>query len=125
MMNSNKKSRSLLGLLLALALVVGCLATTAMAASFNKETPTVDVDSRPITDLCQTETGTPKNNCESGPQDIDSPAATLRSVNRNDRDKFSEEEWEGILEQVETGAILFFETLEDEIAYFHHQQTIK
>ena len=34
MMKSNKKSRSLLGLLLALALIVGCLATTAMAANF-------------------------------------------------------------------------------------------
>lgn len=33
MLNSNKKSRSLLGLVLALALVVGCLATTAMAAA--------------------------------------------------------------------------------------------
>lgn len=32
MMKSNKKSRSLLGLLLALALVMGCLATTAFAA---------------------------------------------------------------------------------------------
>lgn len=33
MLHSNKKSRSLLGLVLALALVVGCLATTAMAAT--------------------------------------------------------------------------------------------
>ena len=33
MMKSNKKSRSLLGLMLALALVVGCLATSAMAAA--------------------------------------------------------------------------------------------
>ena len=33
MMKSNKKSRSLLGLLLALALIVGCLATTAMATN--------------------------------------------------------------------------------------------
>ena len=37
MLNSNKKSRSLLGLVLALALVVGCLATTALAASLNVE----------------------------------------------------------------------------------------
>ena len=33
MMKSNKKSRSLLGLVLALALVMGCLATTAFAAA--------------------------------------------------------------------------------------------
>lgn len=36
MLNSNKKSRSLLGLVLALAPVVGCLATTAMAATITE-----------------------------------------------------------------------------------------
>lgn len=34
MMKSNKKSRSLLGLVLAVALIMSCLATTAMAANF-------------------------------------------------------------------------------------------
>lgn len=121
MMKSNKKSRSLLGLVLALALVVGCLATTAIAASFNKDTPAADVDSHPIIGPCQTEAGTSKNNGESGPQDIDSPTGTLRSVNQNDRDKFSAEEWEDILKRVKTGEILFFETLEDEVAHWHNQ----
>jgi len=36
MLNSNEKSRSLLGLVLALALVVGCLATSAMAATITE-----------------------------------------------------------------------------------------
>lgn len=36
MLNSNKKSRSLLGLVLALVLVVGCLATSAMAATITE-----------------------------------------------------------------------------------------
>lgn len=42
MLNSNKKSRSLLGLVLALALVVGCLATTALAASVHNDNRTDD-----------------------------------------------------------------------------------
>lgn len=42
MLNSNKKSRSLLGLVLALALVVGCLATTALAASVHNDNGTDD-----------------------------------------------------------------------------------
>lgn len=42
MMNSNKKSRSLLGLLLALALVVGCLATSALAANISDNGTTDD-----------------------------------------------------------------------------------
>lgn len=42
MLNSNKKSRSLLGLLLALALVVGCLATSALAANISDNGTTDD-----------------------------------------------------------------------------------
>ena len=189
MMKSNKKSRSLLGLILALALIVGCLATSALAASFTKDegiplenlpegtgivttgkcpygtiisfddgiertpfdpTPYIkmieegkiqplssdnlpegvtslselhitDVDSCPSIDLSSPETDTPKNNCESGPQSADTVPGTLRSVNRSDQDKFSEEEWADILERVKTGEILFFETLEDEVAHWHNQ----
>lgn len=54
MLNSNKKSRSLLGLVLALTLVVGCLATTAMAANLDigKETDPVLSDVKgPIADV--------------------------------------------------------------------------
>ena len=42
MLNSDKKSRSLLGLVLAVALVVGCLATTALAASVDNDNGTDD-----------------------------------------------------------------------------------
>ena len=42
MLNSNKKTRSLLGLVLAIALVVGCLATTALAASVDSDNGTDD-----------------------------------------------------------------------------------
>lgn len=42
MLNSDKKSRSLLGLVLTVALVVGCLATTALAASVDNDNGTDD-----------------------------------------------------------------------------------
>jgi len=42
MMKSNKKSRSLLGLVLALALIAGCLATTALAANISDNGTTDD-----------------------------------------------------------------------------------
>ncbi len=42
MLNSNKKTRSLLGLVLAIALVEGCLATTALAASVDNDNGTDD-----------------------------------------------------------------------------------
>lgn len=45
MMKSNKKSRSLLGLMLALALIVSCLATTAFAAAASDVEQTVNVNS--------------------------------------------------------------------------------
>lgn len=54
MMKSNKKSRSLLGLFLALAFIVGCLATTALAANLDigKETDSVLSDVKgPIADV--------------------------------------------------------------------------
>lgn len=135
MLNSNKKSRSLLGLVLALTLVVGCLAATAMAANLDigKETdpvlsdvkgPIADVESTmPISDDAETATKNDDGLPNNGPQPLsaESVAGTLRSVNGNDRDKFSEEEWSDILERVKTGEILFFETLEDEVAHWHNQ----
>ena len=43
MLNSNKKSRSLLGMILALALIVGCLATTALAVSVGTDNTADDL----------------------------------------------------------------------------------
>lgn len=54
-----------------------------------------------------------------GPRDTDSAVGVLTAVNRNDENKFTAEEWADILERVKTGEILFFETLEEEVAYFH------
>lgn len=53
------------------------------------------------------------------PHEENSDLGTLVAVNRDDENKFSSEEWTDILEKVERGEILFFETLEEEIAYFH------
>lgn len=58
-------------------------------------------------------------NQEDGPRDVDSTVGVLTAVNRNDKNKFTAEEWADILERVKTGEILFFETLEEEVAYFH------
>ena len=52
MMKSNKKSRSLLGLVLALALIVGCLATTALAADIDPTAESqIDRDDATLTSL--------------------------------------------------------------------------
>lgn len=128
MLNSNKKSRSLLGVALAVALMVSCLATSAFAAKFgadnttssNSKEPTsatnsvfavsADGEAQPVeSDLL--------NN---GPQPIsgESGLGKLMSVNRGDEDKFTPEEWSDILKDVEAGKILFFETREEEAAHF-------
>lgn len=44
----------------------------------------------------------------------------LVSVNKNDEDRYTPEQWSDIMEKVEAGEILFFDTLEDEIAYHHN-----
>jgi beta-lactamase regulating signal transducer with metallopeptidase domain len=54
-----------------------------------------------------------------GPIEVDSMSAEIVSVNRNDEDKFSPEEWADILKKVDKGEILFFETREEEVEYFH------
>jgi len=43
----------------------------------------------------------------------------LVAVNRNDESKYTPEQWADILNKIEKGEILFFETLEDEVEYFH------
>lgn len=48
----------------------------------------------------------------------DSGAGVLISANRNDEKNYSEEEWAAILQEVENGNILFFETKADEDTYF-------
>ena len=66
----------------------------------------------------------PENyNWEDGTIEVDSSAGILMSVNRNDEGRFTAEEWADILEKVENGEILLFETLEDEVEYYHVEET--
>lgn len=58
-----------------------------------------------------------QNNKESGPLNEDSISGEFFSVNRGDESKFTPEEWKEILQEVEDGKILLFDTLEDELAY--------
>ena len=62
------------------------------------------------------------NNEPECPQEADSATGQLRAVNRNDKDKFTPEEWEDILKKVEAGEVMLFDTLEDENAYFQSQK---
>ena len=55
---------------------------------------------------------------EDGPIEADSTEGVLAAVNQNDENKYTPEEWADILEKVEKGEILFFNTLEEEDAYF-------
>lgn len=55
-------------------------------------------------------------------QEHESVAGTLVSVNLGDEDKFTPEQWAEILEKVEAGEVMLFDTLEDEIAYFDSQE---
>ena len=59
-----------------------------------------------------------RNNGEAGPQDTNSTVGGLGSVNRGDEHKFTPEEWAEILKKVEAGEILFFETAEEERAFW-------
>lgn len=57
------------------------------------------------------------------PVEVDSSVDVLVAVNKNDEGKFTAKEWQEILEKVEKGEILFFDTLEEETAYFHGSAT--
>ena len=63
--------------------------------------------------------GTEDNDLEDGPIEIYSMPAVLASVNKKDESIFTPEEWVDILEKVEKGEILFFETRTEELAYFN------
>lgn len=59
----------------------------------------------------------------SGPIVEDSTAEILIAVNASDEDKFTSEEWAAIMQKVEKGEILFFETYEEELEYFHGESS--
>ena len=96
------KKTSFLAIAAALALTLG------MATGFTTGATAADTDSA----LPEGQTQT------SGPQDSNSTLGGLGSVNRGDEHKFTPEEWTEILKKVEAGEILFFETLEEERAFW-------
>lgn len=108
------KKSSVLAIVLAIIVVGGAI--TAFASGYR----TSD-SSLPDGHNAQLLSADESYNQEDGPREVDSSLGTLFSVNRNDESKFTAEEWADILEKVEKGEILFFETLEEETAYFHNK----
>lgn len=103
------KKTSLLAVVLALVLTLGMatgFATGAVAKNNDSSLPNG-----------QTQTSQ-RSNEEAGPQDTNSILGGLGSVNRGDERKFTPEEWAEILKKVEAGEILFFETAEEERAFW-------
>jgi len=113
------KKSSLLALALVLALAVGMTTAfaTGAAGSSHNAGPSHDIESG-LPDGSKPSDSASQNE-EAGPQNKDSALGMLTSVNRSDEDKFTPEEWKKILKEVEAGNILFFETPEEERAYFN------
>ena len=111
------KKSSMLAIVVAVLLVAGATTAFALASS---DRPDRNVDSS-MPDGYESEAllGADDYSWEDGPIETDSAPGILAAVNRNDENKFTPEEWADILEKVEKGEILFFETLEEEVAYFH------
>lgn len=94
-----------------LAIAVALALTLCMAAGFT--TGATAADNGSVQPSGQTQT--------SGPQDSNSTLGGLGSVNRGDEHKFTPEEWAEILKKVEAGEILFFETAEEERAFWDNE----
>ena len=98
-----------------LAIAIALALTLSMATGFATGAVAKDNDSSlpdgqtPVSE---------RNNGEAGPQDTNSTVGGLGSVNRGDEHKFTPEEWAEILKKVEAGEILFFETAEEERAFW-------
>ena len=98
-----------------LAIAVALALTLSMATGFATGAVAKDNDSSlpdgqtPVSE---------RNSEEAGPQDTNSTVGGLGSVNRGDEHKFTPEEWAEILKKVEAGEILFFETAEEERAFW-------
>ena len=109
------KKTTIWAVIIAVLLVAG--ATTVFAAL---STPDRNVDSN-LPDGYESEVllETDYTSWEDEPIEVDSSVGILVAVNRNDEKKYSPEEWAAILNKVDKGEILFFETLEEEAAYFH------
>jgi len=96
--------------------------TLAEAEAHNISKPVYDVDSSaPDGYKSENLVGAKDNNLEDGPIEEDSAVGVLVAVNRNDENKYTPEQWADILEKVKKGEILFFETLAEEVEYFHER----
>ena len=103
------KKTSLLAVVLALVLTLG------MAAGFTTGAVAKDNDSA----LPDGQTPvSQRGNEEAGPHANESTPSALLSVNRGDESKFTPEKWAEILKEVEAGEVLFFETAEEERAFW-------
>ena len=98
-----------------LAIAIALALTLSMATGFATGAVAKDNDSSlpdgqtPVSE---------RNSEEAGPQENESTPDGLISVNRGDEHKFTPEEWAEILKKVEAGEILFFETAEEERAFW-------
>lgn len=101
-----------------LAIAVALVLTLCMAAGFT--TGATAADNGSVQPSGQTQTSQ-RSNEEAGPQDDESTPDGLISVNRGDEHKFTPEEWAEILKKVEAGEILFFETVEEEMAFWENE----
>lgn len=101
-----------------LAIAVALALTLCMAAGFT--TGATAADNGSVQPSGQTQTSQ-RSNEEAGPQDDESTPDGLISVNRGDEHKFTPEEWAEILKKVEAGEILFFETVEEEMAFWENE----
>lgn len=119
------KIASIFSLVFALALVF-CMATdfATSATNQNSQPENGNADSDFPTGSAAVMSNY-QNNREAGPLNEDSSAEELFSVNRGDESKFTPAEWEEILQKVENGEILLFDTLEDELTYNQTQNIIK
>lgn len=103
------KKTSMLAILLALVLVAGMTTAFATGAVPKDNDSALPDGQAPASE---------RNNGETGPHDNESTPSGLISVNRGDESKFTPEKWAEILKGVEAGKVLFFETAEEERAFW-------
>jgi len=103
------KRTSLLAVVLALVLTLGMATGFATGAVEKDNNSSLPSGQAPASE---------RNNEETGPHDNESTPSALLSVNRGDESKFTPEKWAEILKMVEAGEVLFFETVEDEMAFW-------
>ena len=103
------KKTSFLAIAIALALTLSMATEFATGAVAKDNDSSLPNGQTPVSE---------RNSEEAGPQENEGTPDGLISVNRGDEHKFTPEEWAEILKKVEAGEILFFETAEEERAFW-------